>query len=391
MDIGQFIFPFIMAVITNSIMIVAIYFLRKIPYFANLFSVWFMVILYLVCILRMFLPLEFPDVQIVMMDSTFYTSIVNAFTGPDEKGVIVAQTPLYIALAVWTIGIIVFAAVSVVKQRSFIGRVKPNSYAADPDEQALFSRISKEILNTDKRVSLKKSDVISGAMVIGLINKTVYISDRTYREDELGMIFRHECTHIRNKDLWIKLLIQIYCCVFWWNPFAYLLKHDLNLSLEIKCDLSVVKGFPDTEVLSYISALTDNAQDKSGSRHPFTVCAELSNASKGRDLVKRMKAITSDPPNRPRQIAANIAVMLLILAVFVSSYLFIWQPFYGFDAPNDNYEMIDEKGYISDDSNSYLVRQPDGSYLFYFSDYPPMEVSQEEFEEGMFEGYPIYE
>ena len=42
-------------------------------------------------------------------------------------------------------------------------------------------------------------------------------------------------------------------------------------------------------------------------------------------------------------------------------------------------------------SNAYLVKNKDGTYQFYYSDYPPVPVSKEEMEEGIYEGYPIYE
>ena len=387
MDIGQFIFPFIMAVITNSIMIVAIYFLRKIPYFANLFSVWFMVILYLVCILRMFLPLEFPSVQIVMMDDTVYPAVVDFFAVRASSSSMVPRMSLYIVLCIWLAGMIIFAIIAVVRQMRFRNYVIPNSYSATETETQLFTFISNEILGA-KNIILRKTDVISGAIVTGLFKKVVFIPDREYDSAELEMIFRHECIHIKNKDLWIKLLVQIYCCIFWWNPVAYLLKRDLDFSLEMKCDLSLVEGFSSERVLVYLSALRDNAKCKKPNGKPFVICAELANSVKGKELVKRMKAIISDPPNRPRQVAVNTVVTLLFVAVFTASYLFIWQPFYGFDIENDDYTLADD-GIIVDETNSYLVPQDDGSYLFYFSNLPPIPVTKEEFDQGLYEGYPI--
>lgn len=81
--------------------------------------------------------------------------------------------------------------------------------------------------------------------------------------------------------------------------------------------------------------------------------------------------------------------MLILLIVFVS-YLFIWQPFYGPDVDEEQFEL-NENALVADDSNSYLVKNQDGTYSFYFEGYPPMEVTQEEIDNGMFEGYPIIE
>lgn len=392
MDIGQFAFPFIMAVITNSIMIVAIYFLRKIPYFANLFSVWFMVVLYLVCVLRVFLPLEFPSVQVIIRDSGLYRFLINGVVDRAEDSYVTFGSALYIILAVWLIGTVVFGVASIMIHRSKKLYYLANYDFTTDDEKALFDRVSHEILGTHNRITLKKTDAVKSIMVIGYFQRVVLLPEKDYSVDELEMIFRHECTHVKNKDLWLKLLIHIYCCIFWWNPFSYLLKHDLDFTLEMRCDLSATRTFTDVQKAKYFDALTANCHTKTkGSkddRNHFFICSELSNVRKSKELVKRMKAITIERPKKVGQITANVLVSLVLAVIFVVSYFFILQPFYGYDAENSNYNLLsgDE---IADNSNSYLVKQADGSYLFYCMDYPPIPVSQEEVDDGLFIGYPI--
>lgn len=389
MDIGQFVFPFIMAVLTNSLMIVIIYFLRKVPYFSNLFSVWFMVILYLFCVLRIILPIEFPNAQIVLMDNTVYTSIVEAFTVRVSDSALEPRPLAYIVVGVWCVGIIAVTLYTVIRQRSFKKYIDANGDYSTDEERSILSRIASEVLGTDNRVTLKKTDAVTGAMVIGLFRKLIIIPDREYEEAELEMVFRHECTHIKNKDLWIKLLIQIYCCIFWWNPFAYLLKHDLDFSLELKCDLSATKNFTDTEKAFYLEALSKNAATDKQANKPFVACAEMANGKKKSKLRERVKVLISDPPKKVGQIVSNILVALIFVALFIGSYVFIWQPDFGLDISNEAYHLEDGENII-DETNSYLVLQKDGNYLYYFLDYPPEKVSKEEVEQGMYEGYPIY-
>ena len=86
MDLRQFIFPFIMAVLTNSLMIVILYGLRKSPYFANLFGVGSMVVLYLFCVLRMYLPIEFPGFQVIVRDSVVYNAVLESLIRRNPSG-----------------------------------------------------------------------------------------------------------------------------------------------------------------------------------------------------------------------------------------------------------------------------------------------------------------
>lgn len=390
MDIGQFVFPFIMAVLTNSLMIVIIYFLRKVPYFSNLFSVWFMVILYLFCVLRIFLPIEFPNAQIVLMDNTVYTSIVEAFTVRVSDSALEPRPLAYIVVGVWCVGIIAVTLYTVIRQRSFKKYIDANGDYSTDEERSILSRIASEVLGTDNRVTLKKTDALTGAMVIGLFRKLIIIPDREYEEAELEMVFRHECTHIKNKDLWIKLLIQIYCCIFWWNPFAYLLKHDLDFSLELKCDLSATKNFSDTEKAFYLEALSKNAATDKQANKPFVACAEMANGKKKSKLRERVRVMISDPPNKLGQIASNTVIALIFVLIFTGSYVFIWQPFYGYIVEENDYEL-EPNQMVVDDTNGYLVKQPDGSYILYYQDYPIENVLKEDVDQGMYEGYPIYE
>ena len=256
MDLGQWFFPFIMAVITSSIMIVAICLLRKIPYFANLFGVWFMVVLYLFGVLRVLLPVEFPGVQIILRDSVLYNSIVESMAQRSEDAMIAPNSVPYILMGIWLIGTIVFFSVSLYTQRTKSTYYLANYDFTTDEEKALFRRIADEILGRDSKVTVKKTDAAAKIIVIGYRHKYVFLPNGEYSDDELEMIFRHECTHLKNKDLWLKLLIHIYCCVFWWNPFSYLLKLDLSYTLEMKCDLVATRGLSDEKVKLYFDALT---------------------------------------------------------------------------------------------------------------------------------------
>ena len=392
MDIEQLIFPLIMAVITNSIMIVIIYFLRKIHYFANLFSVWFMVILYLFCVMRIFLPIEFPGAQIILRDYTVYTALIEPLLQYDSvHNVHYPSSVAWTVIGVWVAGIIILGVRSLIVQKSFKRYLLANGDYATDEERALFTEVAGEVLRTDKNVSLRKTDVIGRTVVIGLIHQTVLIPDKVYTENELRMIFRHECMHIKDKDLWAKLLVQIYCCIFWWNPFAYLLKKDLDLSLEMKCDLNTTKAFSDEEKLFYVETLKNQSVSGSSQKTPFVVSAELTDGKKRDKLAERIKKVLASPPVKAKQVAVNIFIAVLLLLVFVSSFIFIWQPSFDDDEMSEEYYELAEGGKIVDESNSYLIKERDGSYWFYYSSYPPVPVTEEEVEQGMYADYPIFE
>ena len=392
MDIEQLIFPFIMAVITNSVMIVLIYFLRKIPYFTNFFSVWFMVILYLFCILRIFLPIEFPGIQIKLEDYTVYAAVIEPLIAYDASHTVHHLNGIaWTIIGVWIAGIVILSIRSLIVQRNFKKYLMANGDYATDAERAIFSGVACEVLGDDKNVSLRKTDAIGRTVVIGLVHPTVLIPDKAYTDRELRMIFRHECMHIKDKDLWVKLLIQIYCCVFWWNPFAYLLKKDLDLSLESKCDLNTTKDFSDEEKLFYVETLKNQSVSANQKKAPFVVSAELADGKKKDKLLARIKKVLAAPPDKAKQISVNVIAGILFLLIFVSSYIFIWQPSFDDDEMEENYYELSERGEIVDENTAYLLKDSDGNYIFYADNIPIEVIPKEEVEKGMYEDYPIYE
>ncbi|WP_322176532.1 M56 family metallopeptidase [Acutalibacter caecimuris] len=58
----------------------------------------------------------------------------------------------------------------------------------------------------------------------GLIHPQICLSNNEYEPKELYYILKHEYTHFCNRDLQIKFLVHMYCCLFWWNPVVWLLK-----------------------------------------------------------------------------------------------------------------------------------------------------------------------
>lgn len=392
MDIEQLIFPFIMAVITNSIMIVIIYFLRKIPYFANLFNVWFMVILYLFCVLRIFLPIEFPGIQIILRDYTVYAALIEPLIQYDNvHNVHYPSIIAWTIISAWIVGVVILSIRALVVQKIFKKYLLANGDYSTDEERAVFIEVARDVLKSDKNVSLRKTDAIDGTFVIGLIHQTVFIPDIEYTENELRMMLRHECMHIKNKDLWIKLLVQIYCCIFWWNPFAYLLKKDLDLTLEMKCDLNTTKAFSDKENLLYVETLQKHSVSQKQKNVPFVVSAELVDGKKKDKLLARVKKLFSEPPNKAKQIFVNMMIAILFLLIFASSFIFIWQPRYEDQNLDEEYYELAEGEKIVDSSMAYLVKNSDGNYTFYFDNDPQMEVPKEEVEKGMYKDFPIYE
>jgi hypothetical protein len=54
-------------------------------------------------------------------------------------------------------------------------------------------------------------------------------------------ILKHELTHIQQKHTYDKLFTQIVCCVFWMNPFYWLMQRELNTIHEFMADAACIE------------------------------------------------------------------------------------------------------------------------------------------------------
>lgn len=69
-------------------------------------------------------------------------------------------------------------------------------------------------------------------------------------ETESGQqIFKHELTHIREKHTWDRLYCQLVACIFWMNPFNWLIQKELETIHEFIADEAAV-GTNNTEAFA---------------------------------------------------------------------------------------------------------------------------------------------
>jgi hypothetical protein len=81
-------------------------------------------------------------------------------------------------------------------------------------------------------------------------------------------IFRHELTHIRQKHTYDKLFTQVVFCIFWMNPFYWLIQRELNTIHEFIADAAAVED-GDTESFAEMLLHAHNKGSYLSPSHPF--------------------------------------------------------------------------------------------------------------------------
>lgn len=82
-------------------------------------------------------------------------------------------------------------------------------------------------------------------LLAGIAKPCLYLPQENYSADELELIFLHELTHYKNRDLLYKRILLIVRIVYWFNPAFALMQREADRDLESICDSKVVSMIGD--------------------------------------------------------------------------------------------------------------------------------------------------
>lgn len=155
------------------------------------------------------------------------------------------------------------------------------------------------------RRHIVRSSAVSSPLTIGLLRKTTFLvlPDRSYSEDELGMIFMHEIVHLLRDDIRTKLFLTLACAAGWFIPSLWFGLGMASEDLELCCDELVTEGMGNERRRQYASLLLR----ASGTERGFTSCLSAS----ARGFRYRLKRVL-----HPRRQTAKQYVGLFLFALF---------------------------------------------------------------------------
>lgn len=230
-----------------------LYFFRKKIAFCNYCGLYTILGLYAVTFVRMALPFEFKFTYTVS-DQNVYAAAMDVLT-PNKDVLFVPEfTLLNLLVSVWIAGSVIYISRVMIKYYKAVKALKANVIDGTPEMQAKLDLISQNC-GIRRKVKLKITDCVISPVTYGFFNLVILIPNREFDDRDFGYIAIHECCHIKNKDIWIKLLTEIYCGIFWWNPFAHLLKKDLTYCLELRCDKRVTSKLSENRCTVYYEVL----------------------------------------------------------------------------------------------------------------------------------------
>lgn len=365
-----------MTVLWSSILILIFYILRKKNILIDVCSVSGVIILYLFCMVRMVLPLEFTWTKIFSGGKVYrYLYVLIS----QEIGFNISIR--HLLLVIWLIGAICFTCRHCIHyyklRKLFHGLENCNDMKIKDIMQNLDNGGTTKVVRTS---------IIQIPCCFGIIHKMIVLPKNDYSEKDLYFILFHESSHLKNRDILTKVLINLLCAIYWWNPFVYLLKKDLNQSLEIRCDYTVANGLDKKLRADYLSAMLtvfkNSGSSNDLSKYNQSMMQLLEEHSER--LIERFQLVARY--KKRKRWLGNALAWFIAGIMLVASYSFSIHPHF---EPSMSEIEIDENAHEVNQADDYIIKSMDGYYLH--TEYGNIYLEEEKANKLVEEGFSIFE
>ena len=283
--------------------------------------------------LRLLIPVQLtlPQAPVQVMPRTSYV-VQSDQTAFRQAGLPVTQTPARwvtgtqaetlsaadtgtvktvditdILLTLWLAGVIACVLWQGIGYYRLIRSLKGTS---QPVERADLHTILQEQcadLVIDREIPLRVSSAADCPMLAGFIHPTLYLPDERISRTDAAFIFRHELTHYKHGDLWLKLLLLAARCLHWFNPLVHLIARFAQEDIEAACDDAVVRGHDGAYRRAYGETILRSAIAQVQKRKALVSCF----GDDKKTLMRRFEGLF-DKSVKKRGVALVVMIALLV-------------------------------------------------------------------------------
>lgn len=159
----------------------------------------------------------------------------------------------------------------------------------------------------DREIPLRVSAAADCPMLAGFIHPTLYLPDERISRTDAAFIFRHELTHYKHGDLWLKLLLLAARCLHWFNPLVHLIARFAQEDIEAACDDAVVRGHDGAYRRAYGETILRSAIAQAQKRKALVSCF----GDDKKTLMRRFEGLF-DKSVKKRGVALVVMIALMV-------------------------------------------------------------------------------
>ena len=167
-----------------------------------------------------------------------------------------------LAAAIWAAGVL-FLGVKKALETHFAGKAlrRWNMPNWNRSLEREYRKICKS-MKVKHAPRLMLNSRLNTPLLMGFCHPCICLPQTGYTAEEQELILRHELCHYRSKDLWYKLLMNLLCIVYWFNPALWWMKKEADRDIEFLCDETVMETRTVQERILYNRLLARTAVGK---------------------------------------------------------------------------------------------------------------------------------
>jgi beta-lactamase regulating signal transducer with metallopeptidase domain len=155
---------------------------------------------------------------------------------------------------------------------NFSNKIKKHSVSIkDSETLNTFEQLKTE-MNIKRNIEIKVYKNTYTPQLFGFFKPLLLLPTVSYTTEELRLILKHELTHYKHKDLSIKFLTLIINIIFWFDPFIYVIKKNLEIYCELCCDEAVVKNMNASDKQKYCQCILTLIKASIREKSNFSTC-----------------------------------------------------------------------------------------------------------------------
>ena len=207
----------------------------------------------------------------------------------------------------WLIGVLAFLIWQGWKYSSFKKMLKRNRRKVmDAAVLDCYFTLCRE-MGLKKRPEIYFCEPLPSPLCVGFFHPTVYINSEDREENELRLILKHELTHCKRKDLWLKGILMLARALHFFNPFVHWMARLAEKDMELSCDLAVMENCDLQEREAYTMAILRTVKEASHKNMQMSTAF-----SGGKEELKARFENIFDMTKKKRGIALFTAAAILV-------------------------------------------------------------------------------
>lgn len=165
------------------------------------------------------------------------------------------------------------------------------------------------------KAALRRSEFVKSPLTYGVIRPVIlFPSEISLNEEEFFCIMEHEWVHIRRKDVFVKYLLCLTICVYWFHPLVWVMAVLLNRDIEFASDEEVSRTCSQRCKTAYALVLIRLAQESWQSVWPLNACF-----ARRSEIEERIRLIMNTKRYSKKAAVVAAGILCCILTAFTAS------------------------------------------------------------------------